>query len=275
MSFVRPCRNTRDFCEFYEASVTVPRTSVNSVRHSYPYPELLSYARLSQYTFVCHKVAILGSPIRIRVQLPEGPIILYVDETVVSCIIPGIYEYSMWGMCFINSGIYTVCDRHYNTSKTETWHARTYDIRSSSSLQECAGIPYSFRMKRLTQVVECYCFFSTHYSLHIYYVTRIRAIPFSVFDCFFSSRPLSCHTKPCRVPFDSSGPFRDKRVFYIIGGSFFPGVHLASYRGVGVGCEAPYVRSISQIFLEYVHSWFIRICVCIQPFKVGLCRDID
>ena len=32
---------TRNFCEFYTTSIPVKKTSVSSVRHSYPYPELL------------------------------------------------------------------------------------------------------------------------------------------------------------------------------------------------------------------------------------------
>ena len=40
MSSVRPCHNTRDFCEFCNTSIPVPETSRSSVRLlSYPYPE--------------------------------------------------------------------------------------------------------------------------------------------------------------------------------------------------------------------------------------------
>ena len=41
VSSVRLCHNIRNFCKFRRTSVTVPGTSVSSVRSSYPYPELL------------------------------------------------------------------------------------------------------------------------------------------------------------------------------------------------------------------------------------------
>ena len=39
MSSVRPCHNTRNFCEFCNTSVPVPETSGSSVRLPYPYPQ--------------------------------------------------------------------------------------------------------------------------------------------------------------------------------------------------------------------------------------------
>ena len=41
VSSVRPCHNTRNFCEFCNTSIPVPGTSVSCVRSPYPYPELL------------------------------------------------------------------------------------------------------------------------------------------------------------------------------------------------------------------------------------------
>ena len=41
VSSVRPCYNTRNFWKFCKTFIPVPGTSVSSVGHSYPYPELL------------------------------------------------------------------------------------------------------------------------------------------------------------------------------------------------------------------------------------------
>ena len=41
VSSVRPCHNTRKFWKFCKTFIPVPGTSVSSVGHSYPYPELL------------------------------------------------------------------------------------------------------------------------------------------------------------------------------------------------------------------------------------------
>ena len=39
VSSVRPCHNTRNFCEFCNTSIPVPKASGSSVRLPYPYPE--------------------------------------------------------------------------------------------------------------------------------------------------------------------------------------------------------------------------------------------
>ena len=39
VSSVRPCHNTRNFCEFCNTSIPVPETAGSSVRLPYPYPE--------------------------------------------------------------------------------------------------------------------------------------------------------------------------------------------------------------------------------------------
>ena len=106
-------------------------------------------------------------------------------------------------------------------------------------------------------------------------VTLLEFEPFC-FPCSFSSRCFSCHIA-CRVSFDSSRLFRDKPASYrrmqiFVG---LTGFRLASYRSVGMGCGAPYLRSISQNFLD----GFCTPLSClhlhiIQPFKVGLCHDI-
>ena len=59
-----------------------------------------------------------------------------------------------------------------------------------------------------------------------------------------------------------------------VGCSFFclSGFRLASYRGVGVGCEAPYLRYISQKNLDGLCTLLLSKHLCIHPFKVGLCH---
>ena len=45
-------------------------------------------------------------------------------------------------------------------------------------------------------------------------------------------------------------------------------------RGLGVGCEAPYLRSIAQKFLEGLFTLLIYMHLLIQPLKAGLCHGI-
>ena len=56
---------------------------------------------------------------------------------------------------------------------------------------------------------------------------------------------------------------------------FFIGFRLASYRGVGVGCEAPSLRSFYHNFLDNFCTLLISMHLHIHPFKVGiLCQGI-
>ena len=55
---------------------------------------------------------------------------------------------------------------------------------------------------------------------------------------------------------------------------FITGFRFASYRGVGVGCEAPHLRSISPKFwMDFVPSRF-SMHLHLLSFRVGLCHGI-
>ena len=79
-----------------------------------------------------------------------------------------------------------------------------------------------------------------------------------------------------RVSLDSSRLSRDKPASYFRMQIFIDiiGFRLASYRSVGVSCEAPYLRSISQIFLDGFSPLLISMHLHVHPFKVGLCHGI-
>ena len=100
-------------------------------------------------------------------------------------------------------------------------------------------------------------------------IDRVRCRPKTIGLCFVETIPsvgrVLSHSR------DKRASYRGRQIFVGL-----TGFRLAGYRGVGVGCEAPYLRSIFQKFLdEFFTLLRISMHLHIQPFKVGLCHGIQ
>ena len=75
---------------------------------------------------------------------------------------------------------------------------------------------------------------------------------------------------PRILSFDPTSAFHNKPAFYRMQICLdLSGLRLASYRDVEVGCEAPYLRSIFQNFLDLFYAVLVSMHLHIRPLKVG------
>ena len=103
-------------------------------------------------------------------------------------------------------------------------------------------------------------------------ITTPKFVP-SSFAVYYSVEPFSCqHCVPAYLSFPRVSFCKVADYFFFP--SDLPGFRLTSYRGVGGGCEAQYLRSISQNFLDGFCTLLISMHLHILPFRVGLCHGI-